>query len=138
MDYRRILDKYVNAAPGASKFISEFGSYRDLWDNTWEPTARAASRKEAVDYVNPLRRKAQHGVKGDLAKRGMFRSSALKKNLGQTRDEYDRERDVRTESGVTTRDREKREAYDSFLRLYEDDPTGARKGFSDLIKSYKA
>lgn len=138
MNPQAIIDKYISAVPINNDFISKFGRFGDIWNNTWEPTATAAARQEAVSYVNPLRRTAQQQTRSDLANRGMFRSSLLGRDLGEVRKSYDRQRDIRTESGRNTRQSELRNAYDSLMRVYEEDPTGAGKTFKQLINSYKA
>ncbi len=137
MNPQAIIDQYVRSAPGVNNFTKEFGRFGDLWKSTFSPISRAAALQDSVDYINPLRKEAQRGVRGGLAKRGMFRSSLLKRDLGKTRDDYDEQRDLRTESGSDTRKSELRGAYDSLFRASEKDPTGATKTFRELLNSYK-
>lgn len=138
MNPQSLIDQYANAYTVNNDFIKNYGRFGDLWKNRWGQTARAAAQAEAVKYINPLRSRAQQGVRSDLARRGMFRSSLLNKNLGDTKQKYDRERDIRTESGTTTRKGELRSAYDLLMGTYEQDPTGAGKSIRKLIDSYKA
>lgn len=138
MAYMDLINQYARSAPVPGNFIKEFGNFNDFWKNTASPFYRPAVEKDVFNYINPLRKRAQQGVRGDLAKRGMFRSSLLQKNLGDTNADYNEQRDLRTESLMTNRAKEARGAYDSLWRVYEEDPTGARKRFQDLVNSYRS
>lgn len=137
MAYMDLINQYVRSAPVPGNFIKEFGGFNDFWKNTASPFYKPAVEQDVFNYINPLRKEAQQGVRSDLARRGMFRSSLLSKGLGDTKANYDEQRDLRTEGLMTNRAKEARDAYDSLWRLYEEDPTGARKSYQDLIKSYR-
>lgn len=138
MNYQSLIDQYTRSAPVPSNFIKEFGGFNDFWKNTVQPVASARINRDVTNYINPLRQQAQQGVRSDLAKRGMFRSSLLGKNLKDTKANYDEQAGLRREPLLTGAAQEARDAYDSLWRVYENDPTGGRKSFQDLIKSYKA
>lgn len=137
MAYMDLINQYVNSAPVPGNFIKEFGGFNDFWKNTASPYYKPAVEKDVFNYINPLRKTAQQGVRSNLARRGLFRSTLLDKNLKDTNANYDEQRDLRTESLLTNRAKEARGAYDSLWRVYEDDPTGARKRYQDLLNSYK-
>lgn len=118
----------------AKDFSRDAFSWQDFFNKN---DARAGATQEATTYFNPLRNRALTGVNKNFAQRGLFRSGLRGADVRDTNADYDDKQQNMVERLYNIRESEKANEYNRFRTQYEDDPTGFRTSFSDIIKKYR-